>query len=287
MIMNKIKERAINKSPLCVGIDIRESQIPREINSSNDKISDKLFDYAKVIIESSREYAACYKVQIACYEALGIEGMKAYSRIISYLRSIDEIVIADVKRGDIGSTADMYAKAHFSGDFEADIVTVNAYMGKDAVSPYFNYFSKGKGAFVLAKTSNQGSEDFQDLIAYGQPLYMNVLEKINEWSRQFKQSHDHSPLGAVIAVNKLKHINQIKKYSDSLYLLIPGYGAQGASLEDIKELINKNKNGVINISRGYTDGISDEADFKNILSKRAQIFAQSFYWTRCPSGNCR
>lgn len=273
-MMERIKERAISKSPLCIGIDIREEQMPREIGWSNDKISDKLFDFAKEIIESSKEYCACYKVQIACYEAFGTEGMKAYHKILEYLRSRDQIVIADVKRGDIGSTAELYARAHLSGDFEADAVTLNAYMGKDAVSPYFDYLSKGKGAFVLAKTSNTGSADFQDLMINGQPLYMNVLKKINEWSRDISVSESHPPLGAVIGVNEVKDVKEIKRLSDSLYLLIPGYGAQGASIEDIRELIYEKKNGIINISRSFTGGLSDKADFRNILSQRAAEFAK-------------
>lgn len=122
-------------------------------NSQNSftKTSDKLVAYAKEAIDASKEYAACYKVQIACYEAEGLSGMVAYQQIVSYIRSIGEIVIADVKRGDIGSTAGLYAKGHLSGDFEADVVTLSPYMGKDAISPYFDFFAKDKGAFVLAK----------------------------------------------------------------------------------------------------------------------------------------
>ncbi len=273
MIMDKIKERAISRSPFCVGIDLRMDHVPTELQNSLTKTSDKLVAYAKEAIDASKEYAACYKVQIACYEAEGLEGMIAYQRIVSYIRSLGEIVIADVKRGDIGSTAGLYAKAHLSGDFEADVVTLSPYMGKDAISPYFEFFSKEKGAFVLAKTSNEGSKDFQDLIIDGQPLYMSVLQKLKYWSREISGDYKFSPLGAVVGVNELKDIESLKENSKDTYLLIPGYGAQGADLQDIRALIHENKNGVINVSRGYTAGIK-ESDFRKVLSQRAQQLAK-------------
>ena len=273
MIMDKIKERAISRSPFCVGIDLRMDHVPAELQNSFTKTSDKLVAYAKEAIDASKEYAACYKVQIACYEAEGLDGMVAYQQIVSYIRSIGEIVIADVKRGDIGSTAGLYAKGHLSGDFEADVVTLSPYMGKDAISPYFDFFAKDKGAFVLAKTSNEGSKDFQDLIIDGQPLYMSVLQKLKEWSKEIPGDYKFSPLGAVVGVNELKDIKALKENSKDTYLLIPGYGAQGANIEAIRALIQENKNGVINVSRGYTAGIK-ESDFRKVLSQRAQQLAK-------------
>lgn len=274
MIMDKIKERAISRSPFCVGIDLRMDNVPVEIQSAFTSKADKLVAYAKEAIDASREYAACYKVQIACYEAEGIEGMIAYQQILAYIRSLGEIVIGDVKRGDIGSTAGLYAKGHLSGDFESDVVTLSPYMGKDAISPYFDFFAKDKGAFVLAKTSNEGSKDFQDLIIDGQPLYMSVLQKLKEWSKEIPGDYKYSPLGAVIGVNELNDLETLKQNSKDTYLLIPGYGAQGAKLEDIRALIHENKNGVINVSRGYTAGMGEEKDFRKILSQRASELAK-------------
>lgn len=270
MIMDLIKERALSRSPFCVGIDLRMDQVPTEIKNSFDKKGDMLFAYAKEAIDISREYAACYKVQIACYEAEGLEGMKAYSDILSYIRSLDEIVIGDVKRGDIGSTAGLYAKGHFTGDFECDVVTLSPYMGKDAISPYFKYFEKGKGAFVLGKTSNEGSLDFQDFKIGDETLYEKVLKKIKEWSNELNIKSEYSPIGAVVGVNEAKELKRLKEMTKDIYLLIPGYGAQGASIEDIRELIYENKNGVVNVSRGYTAGIADVGDFRKELKERAQ-----------------
>ena len=270
MIMDLIKERALEKSPFCVGLDLRMDQIPTEIKTSFEKKGDMLFAYAKEAIDMSKEYAACYKVQIACYEAEGLEGMKAYSDILAYIRSIGEIVIGDVKRGDIGSTAGLYAKGHFTGDFESDIVTLSPYMGKDAISPYFKYFESGKGAFVLGKTSNEGSLDFQDLKIGDETLYEKVLNKIKEWSKELDIQCEYSPIGAVVGVNEAKELKSLKETTKGIYLLIPGYGAQGASIEDIRELIYESKNGVVNVSRGYTAGISDSIDFRKELRERAQ-----------------
>ena len=130
MIMDILRSRAIENSPLCIGIDLRENHIPKELKSLS--IYDQYIEYTKEIIEASKNFAACYKVQIACYESLGIKGLKIYKGILDEIRKSGHIAIADVKRGDIGSTAEMYAKGHFSGDFEADIITVNPYMGFDS-----------------------------------------------------------------------------------------------------------------------------------------------------------
>lgn len=274
MIMDKLRERAIEKSPLCVGIDLRMDHIPSEIMSAYENIEDRYIAYGKEIVDASKEYASCYKLQIACYEAEGLAGLRAYKTIMQYARSKGEIVIADIKRGDIGSTAAMYADGHFKGDFEADILTLNAYMGYDAISPYFDYFKNGeKGAFVLAKTSNPGSKDFQDLKIDGEPLFSKVLSKIESWGLETKGDGNFSPLGAVVGVNELKELDLIKEKSKNVFLLIPGYGAQGARIEDIAHIIRENKNGVVNVSRGYTAGLKTN-DFRKELLERAQTLAK-------------
>lgn len=289
MIMNTLKKRACDLSPLCAGLDLRPDHIPQEIAEAFDSTEERLFAYAKEAVDAAIDYAACYKVQIACYEAEGLAGLSAYARILRYIRGLGTPVIADIKRGDIGSTARMYAKGHFEGDFEADILTLNPYMGKDAISPYFDYFRRGKGAFILGKTSNPGSVDFQDLdllqnegSAFSEfirpdilhmfsdwKLYMKVLKSILEWNGEFGED---SPMGAVIGVNEAREIETMKKLSDNLFLLVPGYGAQGAKIEDIRSLIGSHKNGVVNVSRGYTAGI--EGDFRKELRDRAQTLAK-------------
>ncbi len=275
MIMDNLQNRAKEKSALCVGIDLRECQIPLEITEGKFDVEKHFVSYAKEIIDATSDLAACYKVQIACYEAFGLEGLKAYRQILDYIRSRGELVIADIKRSDIGSTAKMYAKAHFDGDFEADIVTLNPFMGKDSISPYLEYFKKGKGAFILAKTTNEGSKDFQDLVfEHGSTLSKEVLDRIYEWSKEAGEYQSFPNMGAVVGVNNLSSIKILKESTDKLFLLIPGYGAQGAKLEDIKYLMGSKSNGVINVSRGISGGLANEQNFRKVLRNRALKLAE-------------
>lgn len=274
MVLDNLRQRAIDRSPLCVGIDLRRNHLPKEIAEAGLSLEEAYVAYGKEVIDASREYASSYKLQIACYEAEGFEGLRAYSRIMQYARLKGELVIADIKRGDIGSTAAMYAAGHLKGDFEADILTLNGYMGYDAINPYFEYFANNKGAFVLAKTSNPGSKDFQDLKVDGEPLYAKVLDKIYQWGLEVKGDAEFAPLGAVVGVNELKELDLIKERAKNIFLLIPGYGAQGAKIEDIAHVIRERKNGVVNVSRGYTAGLSDDVDFRKQLVERAQNLAK-------------
>lgn len=274
-MINEIRKRAMEISPLCVGIDLRKEQVPRIITEGQFKPHEHFVSYAKAIVDYTSEYAACYKVQIACYEVYGTEGLKAYSEILSYIRKKGHKVIADIKRSDIGSTAKLYAKAHMSGDFESDAVTLNAYMGEDSVSPYYPYLETGKAAFLLAKTSNPGSKDFEDLILNsGVTLYQNVLKKIYEWGRNLKSDGEFSQLAAVVGVNHLSNLKNVKPLTDKLFLLVPGYGAQGAKAEDIKYLLYEQKNGIVNVSRGITAGLQDASDFEKVLKTRAAKTAE-------------
>ncbi len=270
MIMNELRKRAIETSPLCVGIDLRTSHIPQELK--NLSLQDQLVEYAREIVAASKDYASCYKVQIACYECYGLEGLLAYKKILEIIRSSGHIAIADIKRGDIGSTAEMYAQGDFEGDFEADILTLNPYMGHDAISPYAKYIeTKNKGAFILGKTSNSGSRDFQDLSVGEQPVYATVLDKIAEWNRELSGFDGFGGFGAVVGVNNADDIKNLIDHTNHLFLLIPGYGAQGAKIEDIAALIRENKNGVVNVSRGYTANV--EGDFRKVLRERAITLA--------------
>lgn len=271
MIMDKIRQIAIDVSPLCVGIDLRESHIPQELRDLS--ISDQFVEYAKEIVAASKDYASCYKVQIACYEGYGLEGLTAYKNILDIIKNAGHYVIADIKRGDIGSTGEMYAKGHFTGDFEADVVTLNPYMGYDAISAFAEYASKGKGAFILGKTSNPSSRDFQDLIINGKPLYQNVLEKISEWNDNVKENASaFGALGAVVGVNEADRLENLRDMTQNTFMLIPGYGAQGAKIEDIRTLVKDKQNGVVNVSRGITANI--EGDYKKVLAERAATLAK-------------
>lgn len=271
MIMDQLRQRAIEASPLCVGIDLREDHIPVELQALSK--SEQYIQYAKEIIQSSKDYAACYKVQIACYECFGLQGLMVYKEILAMIKEAGHIAIADIKRGDIGSTAQMYAQGHFEGDFEADIVTLSPYMGHDAISPYDEYIiHKSKGAFILGKTSNPGSRDFQDLNVGEELLYQRVLKQIGEWNGRVKQEPGFGGYGAVVGVNNADDLQRLKNVTEDLFMLIPGYGAQGAKIEDIRAMVHKNKNGVINVSRGYTANV--QGDMRKVLKERAQRLAE-------------
>ena len=276
MIVDELYERVKQRSPLCVGLDLRTEYIPAEFQ--NFSVEDRLFETAKMIVDATIQNASCYKVQIACYEALGLEGLRAYARILKYLRDNDEIVIADIKRGDIASTAEEYAKGHFSGDFETDIVTLNPYMGVDAISPYFPYFKdKNKGAFVLVKTSNPSSDDFEEIEdKNGKPLYMSVLEAIKNWGEDFLGDSGYSAIGAVVGVNHLKQIIHIREVADGrVFFLVPGFGAQGAKADDIAELIGQEQGGIVNVSRGIIAAhVGNEGSAKDIIKAKADDMAK-------------
>lgn len=274
MALSKLSQMAKRKSPFCAGIDIRDGQVPTYIREKHANIPDRLLEYGKLCIDAAEPYACACKIQVACYEAYGVDGMRVFSKLCKYAREAGILLISDIKRGDIGSTAELYARAHFAGDFEADIVTLSPYMGEDAISPYYPYMSGGrKGAFLLAKTSNPSSGDFQDLETQRGKVYLDVLNKILEWARSQKKDRDFSPIGAVVAVNEAVNIDELREVSKDLFLLVPGYGAQGASLADIKNLIGKYQNGIVSVSRGYTANHAldlDEIGIVESLQKRAR-----------------
>src|SRR5699024_1324528 len=157
-----------------------------------------LFNFNKRIIDETADLVACFKPQIAYYEAHGLEGMMAYKKTLDYLRSKDLLVIGDIKRSDIASTAEMYAKAHFEGDFEVDFVTLNPYMGFDSIEPYLPYFNSGeKGAFVLLRTSNPGAKDIEMLNHADEPLFMTVGHCLKKMSEEINSGGKISSRGLV------------------------------------------------------------------------------------------
>lgn len=265
MIIDRLYELSKEKGPLCVGLDTKVDYFPNYLKEEEISLEEKLFRFNKAIIDETIDLVACYKVQIACYEAHGLEGLKAYSRTLKYIKEKQAISIADVKRGDISSTGEMYARGHFEGDFEADMITLNPYMGVDSISPYYEYMKKGKGAFVLLKTSNESAKDFQDLKDQdGESMYINVAKKIDEWGQEFIGKSKYSLIGAVVGLTNPKDFEHIRKTCPNTFYLIPGYGAQGGSAKEIKELFKDDICGVINSSRAIITahkGKCEDADF--------------------------
>lgn len=264
MSMDRLCKDVQKKGPVCVGLDTQLSFLPEYLKRQDRSAGEKIYEFNRRIIDATYEDAGCFKVQVACYEALGLDGMQAFAKTVQYARSKGSVVISDVKRGDISSTAAQYAQGHFAGDFETDLITVNAYMGEDAISPYYPYLEKGKGLFVLVKTSNPSSGDFQDLDVGGQTLYQRMAQKVSEWGKAFIGDSGFSAIGAVTGLTYPEEFETIRQLLPHTFLLIPGYGAQGGTGKDIAAFFRDGVRGVVNSSRGLITahkGKTEESDF--------------------------
>lgn len=253
MLADKLYKEVQKKGHVCVGLDTDYSYIPQDFADKFSSKGEAILNFNKEIIDATSDVAACFKVQIAYYEALGLEGLKAYSETIKYIRKKGLIAIADIKRGDISKTAEMYATAHFTGDFEADFVTLNPYMGiNDSLEPFIKYIKEnGKGIFVLARTSNKGARDFQYITNEERiPLYETVADKVEELASEFKGECGFSSIGAVVGATNVEESSMLRKRLKSSFLLIPGYGAQGGKAEDIAAYLINGNGAVVNSSRG-------------------------------------
>ena len=250
-IMDKIFKRVEERGVVCVGLDTALDYIPSFIKEGKSN-EDAIVEFNKAIIDATNDVAACFKVQIAYYEALGIEGLKAYKRTLDYLREKDAIIIADIKRGDIAATAKQYAKGHFEGDFEADFITLSPYMGMDSIEPYLPYLESGKkGIFSLVRTSNKGAEDIEYLdTTSGDKVYAVVGDKLMEMGKNLVADCGYHPLGGVIGCTHVEEGKELRKRFNSMFFLIPGYGAQGGKAEDVAMYLNNGNGGVVNSSRG-------------------------------------
>lgn len=251
MIIDKLYARVAKKGHVCVGLDTDYSYLPAQFAAQFSNLSDALFEFNKRIIEATLDYAACYKVQIAYYESFGMAGLMAYKRTLEHLRQRDAIIIADIKRGDIAKTAEMYAKAHFTGDFEADFITLNPYMGMDTLTPFLPYFKEqNKGAFVLIRTSNPGAQDIEYINTTDNRHVYNVVgEKINTLGKEFIGEYGFSAIGGVMGCTHADEAKEVRESLDSTFFLIPGYGAQGGKAEDIALYLKEGNGGVVNASR--------------------------------------
>lgn len=278
--MDRLYEAVAAKGPVCVGLDTDFSYLPEGYADSTKTAGENLVRFNREIIDATREVAGCYKVQIAYYEALGMDGMMAYRDTLAYLRENKLLTIADIKRGDIAKTAEMYAKAHFEGDFEADFITLAPYMGLDSLSPYLPYMEKsGKGAFVLCRTSNGGAKDFEyEKLSDGRHVYDLVGDKVTELGKGYMGEHGYSSIGLVIGGTHIEEAKEIRAKYQNSFFLIPGYGAQGGKAEDIAQYLQKGNGGAVNSSRGILlaykkqEGVRfDEAAYRECVDMKGAI----------------
>ena len=267
MVIDRLFEKVAFNGHVCVGLDTDFSYLPTAMAERFPNVEDGLFEFNRALIDATLDVAACYKVQIAYYESYGIAGLRAYQKTLAYLREKKAVIIADIKRGDIAKTAEMYAKAHFTGDFEADFITLSPYMGLDSLSPYLPYFEKQeKGAFVLIRTSNEGAKDIEYLPTENNlRVYHVVGQKINEMGKPYIGKCGYSSIGGVMGCTHADEAAEIRARLDSTFFLIPGYGAQGGKAEDIAKYLRDGNGGVVNSSRGillaYRKQENGESDF--------------------------
>ena len=263
--MDRLYEAVAAKGHVCAGLDTAVEYIPPRERRAAVSDAEAVLTFNKAIIDACAAYVACFKVQIAYYEELGLRGLEIYAKTLKYLRERRILVIADIKRSDIADTAHRYARAHFDGDFEADFVTLNPYMGMDSIQPWFSYAeSRGKGAFVLVRTSNKGMRDFeyQELktpVLYrhgagGNRLYDAVAARLVELAETRSGKYGYGALGAVVGADpksgaEREETAEIRKKLRTLFFLIPGYGAQGGAADDAALLLRNGNGGVVNASR--------------------------------------
>lgn len=268
MINKLIEKIQQNKAPIVVGLDPMLDYIPEHVkqNAYKEKgetlagAAEAIWQYNKAIIDATYDLIPAVKPQIAMYEQFGIEGLIAYKKTIDYCKEKDLVIIADIKRGDIGSTSTAYAVGHLGKvqvgskqyyGFNEDFVTVNPYLGSDGIDPFIEVCKEEKkGLFILVKTSNKSSGEFQDRLIDGKPLYEHVAKKVIEWGEQH-MGNDYSYIGAVVGATYPEMGKELRKLMPKTYFLVPGYGAQGGKGADLVHYFNTDGLGaIVNSSRG-------------------------------------
>lgn len=259
-LITKIREKS---APICVGLDTLPAHLPESKAFTLAELADEILAFNTEIIEAVADIVPAVKVQAACYEQLGVEGMRVFKETMDTARRHGLITIADVKRGDIGSTAACYSRAYLgrvsvSGKelpaFDPDFMTVNPYLGSDGVLPFVDDCKKyDKGIFVLVKTSNPSSGEFQDLMIGRRPLYDHVALMTEEWGKKLVGENGYSAVGAVVGATYPEQLSEMREKYPHMFFLIPGYGAQGGTAADVAVGLGKSgAGGIVNSSRGIT-----------------------------------
>lgn len=261
-LINKIKE---TNNPTVIGIDPKYDMIPECVRNKYGKtledVSKAILEFNIELINNTYDIIPAVKVNIAFYEMYGIEGIKVFEKTCKYAKEKGMVVIADIKRGDIGSTAQSYSNAFLGktkiGEteksiFDVDFVTVNPYMGTDCMQPFINDCKKyNKGIFVLVKTSNSSSGELQDKqIEGGEKIYIEVAKLVEQWGKDLIGENGYSSVSAVVGATYPNQLKEIREIAPHTYFLIPGYGAQGGKAEDIAlGFDNNGLGGIVNASR--------------------------------------
>ena len=272
-LVDKIKKQ---NAPVVVGLDPMMILVPKhlqdaafeEYGETLEGAAEAIWQFNKAIIVNIYDIVPAVKPQVAMYEQFGIPGMIAFKKTVDYCHEKDMVVIGDVKRGDIGSTSEAYAVAHLGkvkvgnkeiAAFDEDFATVNPYLGSDGINPFLKVCKEEKkGIFILVKTSNPSSGEFQDRLIDGRPLYEHVGEKVNEWAMQC-MGDDYSYVGAVVGATYPEMGKVLRKVMPKSFILVPGYGAQGGKAEDLVHFFNEDGLGaIVNSSRGIIAAYAKE-----------------------------
>lgn len=272
-LVDKIKKQ---NAPVVVGLDPMMKFVPKHLQDAAFKeygetlegAAEAIWQFNKAIIDNIYDIVPAVKPQVAMYEQFGIPGMIAFKKTVDYCHEKDMVVIGDVKRGDIGSTSEAYAVAHLGkvkvgnkeiAAFDEDFATVNPYLGSDGINPFLKVCKEEKkGIFILVKTSNPSSGEFQDRLIDGRPLYEHVGEKVNEWAMQC-MGDDYSYVGAVVGATYPEMGKVLRKVMPKSFILVPGYGAQGGKAQDLVHFFNEDGLGaIVNSSRGIIAAYAKE-----------------------------
>ena len=276
MINQLVKGIKEKDAPIVVGLDPMLSYVPEHLvkdafaayGETLEGACEAIWQFNKGIIDATYDLIPAVKPQVAMYEQFGVEGMKAFKKTCDYAKSKGLVIIGDIKRGDIGSTSEAYAIGHVGtvkigehiySPFTEDFVTVNPYLGSDGVKPFLKVCKENnKGAFILVKTSNPSSGEFQDQLINGRPLYELVGEKVNEWGAS-SMDGDYSNVGAVVGATYPEMGRVLRKVMPKAYILVPGYGAQGGQGKDLVDFFNPDGLGaIVNSSRGIIAAYTKE-----------------------------
>ena len=276
MIQKLIEKIKKTHAPIVVGLDPMLNYVPEHIQKrafsqfgeTLEGAAEAIWQFNKEIVDKTYDLIPAVKPQIAMYEQFGIPGLMAYKKTVDYCKSKDLVVIGDIKRGDIGSTSAAYAVGHLGkvqvGDnkiaaFDEDFATVNPYLGSDGVKPFIDVCKEEKkGIFVLVKTSNPSSGEFQDRIIDGRPLYELVGEKVAQWGEEC-MGDSYSYVGAVVGATYPEMGKILRKIMPKAYILVPGYGAQGGQGKDLVHFFNEDGLGaIVNSSRGIIAAYKQE-----------------------------
>ncbi|TCL59008.1 orotidine-5'-phosphate decarboxylase [Kineothrix alysoides] len=276
MINELVAKIQKTNAPIVVGLDPMLKYIPehvtgkayKEFGETLEGAAEAIWQFNKEIVDNIYDLIPAVKPQIAMYEQFGVEGMIAFKKTVDYCKEKGLVVIGDIKRGDIGSTSEAYAVGHLGKvqvgskscyGFNEDLATVNPYLGSDGVEPFIDVCKKEKkGIFILVKTSNPSSGEFQDRLIDGRPLYEIVGEKVAEWGAQH-MGESYSYIGAVVGATYPEMGKALRKIMPKAYILVPGYGAQGGKGADLAHFFNEDGLGaIVNSSRGIIAAYKEE-----------------------------